>query len=325
MWEIGARDRVVGVSGYAGYLEGAGSRTNVSGAGQSLVSVEAVVGLDPDLVLAPNVVTNETVERLRGAGLTVYRFPPATAVGGSDPGWGLTVVEKTRLTGELVGACDGAARSVRTMEAQLDQVRRATESRERPRVLYVFFGFTAGEGTFVDEVITLAGGENVAASVGLAGYQRISPETVVAEDPEWIVLNSDAPAVPRSDAYNSTTAVREGNTVVLDADEISQPAPRIVVPIRTLAEALHPGAVAALTADPSGSPSASTPPPTPTPEPDPTPTASTTTFAVDDTPSDGSADGFGFGVALAALAVLGLLAILAALRNRDRGGGDGPA
>ena len=241
MWEIGAEDEVVGVSKYSTYLDGAAAKENVSGGGQSFVVAEKVVALEPDLVLAPNVIPNETVEQLRDAGLTVYRFHAATSVD--------DVVEKTRLTGELVGECEGAEETATWMEDRLATVREAVDGEERPNVLYAFFGFTANEGTFVHEMITTAGGTNVAAEAGLQGlYPQISNEVVANSTIDWIVLNSDGPTVPKNAAYNSTRAVQEGNTLVLDANYVSQPAPQIIYPIVTMAKAFHPEAYAAANA-----------------------------------------------------------------------------
>jgi len=77
MWELGAEAQVVGLTQFAHYLDGAESRTNISSTEQG-VSIERVVGAKPDLVLAPNATSVETVEQLRDTGLTVYHFPQAT-------------------------------------------------------------------------------------------------------------------------------------------------------------------------------------------------------------------------------------------------------
>jgi iron complex transport system substrate-binding protein len=293
MWEIGAREKVVGVTQFAAYLDGADERVNVSGPGQTPVSTEKVVGADPDLVLAPNVVSDETVRKLRESGLTVYKASFATSL--ED------VVEKTRTIGRLVGACEGATERVTAMEAELDRIERAVEGEDRPRVLYTSFGFTAGEGTFIDAVITAAGGTNVAAEANITGYEQISAETVVDRDPEWLLLASSSPQPPRTDAYNSTTAVREGNVVVVDTNYLSQPAPRVIRPVRTLAQALHPEAYA------QANETGTTATPTATERTEPTPTPSPTA-AVDDTPAETTSPGFGPVAAVAALLAAALLA-----------------
>ena len=232
--EIGAGDRIVGASQYASYLEGSDGWTNVSGPGQTFASVEKVVAQEPDLVIAENIVPNETVEQLRSAGITVYKFRPATGL--------QDVYDKVNRTGRLVDEPHAAAETAAEMQYRVRIARTAAEGEESPRALYVFFGYTAGEGTFVDEIVTAAGGTNVAAEAGLTGYKQISEEVVANSTVEWLLLNSDGPMVPEGEAYQRTTAVERNQTVVLDANYISQPAPRIVEPITTLSKAFYPDA-----------------------------------------------------------------------------------
>jgi len=308
MYEIGAWDEVVGVSTYADYLPGADAKTTV-GTGTDDATVERTLTLDPDLVLAPNTIPDSVVSRLRGVGLTVYKFEAAASMA--------DVVAKTRLTGALVGACAGADDRADRMERELAVVEGAVADVERPDVLYAFFGFTAGEDTFVHEVIETAGGNNVAAdpdganaSGRTTGYFAISPEVVVASDPAWFVLNDDeydratVPSGPGG-AYENTTAYREGNAVVLDANEISQPAPRLVGAILDLVEALHPTVYETEIRDRIDREPTATPSEPSTTAATPTPTGTSTT---------GSAPGLGFGAPAAMLAVAALLA--AARRRR---------
>jgi iron complex transport system substrate-binding protein len=289
MWEIGAKDKVVGVTQYAMYLDGASEKTNISGAGQN-VNVEEVVALDPDLVLAPNATfSKENIEKLRESGLTVYHFNEAESLA--------DIEAKTRLIGELTGECAGAEETVEQMQTELARIDRAVEGQERPDVLYTFFGYTAGEGTFIHVAIERAGGNNVAADAGIQGYKPISEETVVDENPDWILLNSDAPVVPKSDAYNATTAVKQDQTVVLNANHVSQPAPRIVSVVSQLAQTFHPDAYAEAEMTATA---------TATPTPDggtDTPTATATEES-----AGGIGPGFGVATALVALLAVALLA-----------------
>lgn len=290
MWEIGAREKVVGLTKHASYLEGAESRTQVSTAEQ-LVSVEAVVGAEPDLVLAPHLVSNETVERLRSAGVTVYAFGQAATI--ED------VYAKTRLTGRLTGECTGAEETVSWMRERIGVVREAVDGQERPDVLYLFFGFTAGRGTFIDEIVQTAGGSNVAAAVNVSGYRQLSPEVVVREDPDWIVVNSENPMGLDGAAYNQTTAAKRNQTLVVQIEHVNQPAPRIVHAITLLAEHFHPDAYAAAnaTATRTATPTAAATEPSPT-----------VTAPAEQTEAPGQ-DGFG-----ALLAVIGLAAAVFARR-----------
>lgn len=260
IWEIGGRERVVGmpVQPYTAYLDGADERTPVMNEDGFTVNVEAVVDLEPDLVLAPDIIPADTVATLREAGLTVYRIEPARSL--ED------VYAKTVRIGRLTGECEGAEETVARMQERIGVVREAVADEPAPRVvLPLGGGFVAGEDTFLDAMVTVAGGRNVAAAANVTGYQQVSPEVIVEQDPEWIVLPS---SLPRSEietsAYNSTTAVREGQIVVVDANLANQPAPRIVYPIETIARALHPAAYAAANATSTPTATTSTPSASPT-------------------------------------------------------------
>ncbi|MEF8773461.1 MAG: PGF-CTERM-anchored ABC transporter substrate-binding protein, partial [Halobacteriales archaeon] len=230
MWEIGATDKVVGVTKYADYLDGAEEKRNISGSGYTTIVPEKVVAAEPDLVLAPNIVSDEAVESLRERGLTVYKFRASENL--ED------IVAKTELTGRLVGACEGTGETAAEMESDLALIEQTVAGEDRPLVLYEFSGgYTAGEGTFVHSLIETAGGRNLAAEAGVEGYQPISEETVVERDPEFLIQTTRSPDPPASTAYNETTAVREGNIVVVNTDYLNQPAPRTVDAVRKMVKA----------------------------------------------------------------------------------------
>lgn len=235
MKEIGEFEKVVGLTEHALYLEGADDRTSVSG-DEEIVVLEKVVELEPDLVLAPNATDTETVEQMRDVGLTVYHFPLEESMD--------DVFEKTHQIGQLVNACGGAEETTQWMDEELSIVEEAIDGQERPGAMYMFFDFTAGEGTFINEIIETAGAENIAARAGVEGYQPISEEVVIDEDPDWIILNSNDPALPDSDAINETTAAQEDQIVVVPIEHLNQPAPRNVLAISILVEHFHPDAYA---------------------------------------------------------------------------------
>lgn len=300
VWEVGGREKVVGVSQFAAYLEGADSRANVSGAGQTMVNVEKVVSLEPDLVLAPDIISNETVGKLRDAGLTVYKFRSPESIEG--------VAAKTRLTGTLTGECEGAAATADEMASRLATVEDAVAGADRPRVLYVFFGYTAGEGTFIDEIITTAGGTNVAAEAGITGFAKISDEVVVEQDPEWILVNDGATSLPANEAYNGTTAVEEDQIVVVREPYISQPAPRMLESVVTLTKALHPEAYERAVNEAAATTTATT-----AAETEATTAATATESNAPETTAGGGDDGSDGGESSAAAPGFGALAALVAV------------
>lgn len=288
MWEINAQQKVVGMplGPTTSYLNDSGSRTDVTGEDGFSTSVETVVSLNPDLVLAPNSVPNQTIETLRSAGLTVYKFGMSKSI--------TDVSNKTIRTGQLVGACGGANQRVDAMNETVKSIKSATEGRDRPRVLYVMEGgYTPGNGTFIHEIITVAGGENIAATANITGYQPINPETVIKQDPQWIITQDHMSTLPNRTEYAETTALEQNQTVSVDSNYVSQPGPRVVQPMKTLAETFHPDAFEGTDASsPSEEGTDATTPPAQTTE----------------------AMGPGFGVVAGVLAVLTLMGALFARR-----------
>ena len=233
VWDIGAEERVVGVTHWAHYLEGAENRTNVSYAGGG-IDREVIVGLEPDLVLAAHVTDDQAVEALRDAGVTVYQFAEPTSMA--------DIRTNVLVTGQLLGQCGEADRTVEWMNHTVDAVEAATPnaSEDRPRVLYVTpFGYGPGTDTFAHTIIETAGGENVLATAGLAGWGQVNPEVVAAQDPEWIVVNDRQPEIPDGAVYQNTTAVTQNRTVVVAHPHINQPGPRVVYAMVTLANEIH--------------------------------------------------------------------------------------
>jgi len=321
LWSIDADDEVVGMPQeyFTGYLNDTEGKTDVVNDDGTIIA-EAVVGSNPDLVLAPNVVSNETVQSLRESGLTVYKFESADDL--ED------VFAKIELYGQLTGNYDEAGQVSARMEGQVQAVRDAVSDEENPDVFFhLGGGWTARNDTFIGQMIESAGGDNIAAGNLDRQYAVLSDEVVAEEDPEWIIVNGDFGTVPKSAAFNESTAVQEGNIVRVDRNFMSQNGPKNVIPLKTMAQAFHPEAYESVDFSAVETPepvSCSTPTPTPTSTPpvtetdgmdDGTATATATEEMADgetDTPTEAatpapettSGDGPGFTGVTALVAVL---------------------
>nr|WP_211277049.1 PGF-CTERM-anchored ABC transporter substrate-binding protein [Halorubrum ezzemoulense] len=229
LWEIGAQDRVVGVTEFAGYLSGTDSKTNVSA--EFGVSVEKVVATDPDLVLAPNASADQVAD-LRAQNLTVYHFPAATDID--------DIAAKTERTGRLVGNCETAAEVNTEMNQTVEDVESQTAELDRLDALYPLGGgFVAADNTFINEIMKIAGTTNVAASEA-DGYPQLSDEVILKTDPEIILVTDTEGAILDREPYASTTAGAEDNYVVMNTNYLNQPAPRSVIEsTKTLAAAVE--------------------------------------------------------------------------------------
>lgn len=314
LWALGASEKVVGVSVFADYLPDATNKTTVRTFDG--VQTETLVGLEPDLVIAPGVVSAEEVDRLRSNGLTVYKVNASADFA--------DVYAKTERIGALSGECEAADATVTDMRERVTAIENAVADEEKPGGLYTFFGYTTGDGTFIHSVITTAGLRNVAAEAGVSGFttQPLSPEIVAnnSEDIEWLVLNSNPAGHPSnlasSDVYNETYALQNDQTVVVNEDYLNQPGPYTVRALENITRAVHPDAYeeaqAALEATPTATPTG-----TQTVTPTDTPHGPMATLTVTPTSTPGpvsteSSDVRTTGTGPGFTAVLTVLAVLAA-------------
>lgn len=308
MWEIGAREKVVGLwkSPYTSYLDGAADRPNVASQyGQA--QVEKVLEQNPDVVLLANIQANETAAQLRDAGVTVYKFHAATSFE--------AIYEKTRLIGNLVGECEGAESTVGWMQTQVQKVKTAMEGVEDESIYYPFgSGYSPGPDSFITDVMRTAGAHNIVLDGNFTGVtaQGVSGEFVVQQNPQWLLATynpvtangtptgEEAMESVMTDAIRETQAYQEGNIVVVNANYLAQPAPRVVYPLIEIAKTVHPEAWAAVNETTNQ---------TTTTSPGTTTEAGTTSApTTTDGTTDGSTPGFGLAPALVALLAAAFLA-----------------
>lgn len=234
MWEIGAEEKVTGmpVNSNTAFLDGSESRRDIVDANGRVVT-EEVVDLQPDLALAANITSNDAIQKLRDAGVTVFKLPFATSIE--------NVQNQVSLVGELVGACDGAESTVSTMNDRVRAAQEMAQTGASPRVLYFFFDFTTGTGTHIHDVIETAGGDNIAAGFE-DGFFQLNDEIVVTGDPQWIVRPDSSPE-PSGVPFEDTIAFQQDQRVVLNDNFISQPGPKILVPLARLTKTFNPQAL----------------------------------------------------------------------------------
>ena len=236
--ELGAGDRVVGVTRFCDHPPAAALLPKVGGYIDP--SVEAVAALAPDLVLAvPSPANRRPVEAMGRLGLRVELVSDRTL---ADVRAGLSTV------GRLVHAEPSAAAALARLDAGLAAVRGAVIGRDRPKTLLVYGHrplVVAAPTSFAGELLRLAGGDNVVQ--GGEGYPILPMEKVLALAPDVIVDIAMAPlGGSPSDIrafwtrWPSLPAVANRRVHGLDQGPLMRPGPRAPEALRALAVVLHP-------------------------------------------------------------------------------------
>ncbi|WP_245972160.1 ABC transporter substrate-binding protein [Rhodovulum iodosum] len=152
---------------------------------------EEVFLMRPDLVLAGTYTAQASVAMLRRLGIEVVEFAPARAL--SD------VPAYLERMGRLLGREEKAGRLIAEFEAGLAALRRAPEDGPRA-ALYSANGYTTGQGTLSDDILSAAGLRNIAAEVGRAGGGPLPLELLVTAAPDLVITGARYPGASRAEA-----------------------------------------------------------------------------------------------------------------------------
>jgi iron complex transport system substrate-binding protein len=241
LFALGAGPRVIATTDFDDYPPEAVDLPDV--ASYTSVDVERIVGLEADLVIAGGNFFNppESIERLRSLDIpVVVTYAPNLAA----------VLADIELIGTAVGRADAARAMTASMQQGFDVVAQATAAQPAPRTFYELDAttgiYTAADGSFVEEMIRLAGGDPI--TTGSNTDFSITLEKLIAADPELILLGDAAYGVTADQVADRTgwevmTAVKEGAIRPVDDVIVTRPGPRLVEGLRQLALAIHPDLV----------------------------------------------------------------------------------
>ena len=242
VYALGLQDKLVGVTRYCDFPEAAQQKPKIGGF--SDVDIEKVVAMEPDLVLATNTHREAVTPALERLGITVLTINPKT-------------INDVLLAIDLVGMAMGHREAAASVTAEMGKRIEAVTSKtaelsdaQRVKVLYILWHDplrTVTSITRIHEMITKAGGINIAADLG-SDYPTISLEAVLIADPQVIIAGSghgSGEDVPFQFALTEprlaeVEARLQGHIYEIDANLTSRAGPRIVQGLEKLAEFIHP-------------------------------------------------------------------------------------
>jgi iron complex transport system substrate-binding protein len=235
---LGARDQLAGRTRYD--LDSSVAALPSVGGGID-PSIEAIVALEPDLVISwesdKRQLTRTSLARV-GIPVLVLRTQDTT-----------DVFNVIRQLGKVAGRETEAGVLAASVRAALDSVRASVANEPRPRVLYVAEDqppMTAGRQTFISQLIGVAGGVSIFDDLDQL-WPNVSMEEIVRRDPDILIFpagefSNPLARVRAMQGWRDLRAVREGRVVTVSADILNRPSPSIARSAKLLRDVMHPGA-----------------------------------------------------------------------------------
>ena len=238
VYALGQERRLVGAAAFSDYPDAAKSLPRIGS--YVHLDIEKIVSLNPDLCIGIKEGNPlSVVDRLNRLNIPVYLVDPVDF---------RTMMKSISDIGNLLGCLETANTLTSAMEVRIDAVRtRISGAKYRPGVFFqigISPIVSAGNGTFIHELIELAGGRNLASGTFI--YPRFSKEQVLTLMPEVIVICSMArqgqfeKVKSEWQKWQQLPAVRDNRIFIIDADIVNRPCPRLVEGLEQMAALIHP-------------------------------------------------------------------------------------
>ncbi|HWR18004.1 MAG TPA: ABC transporter substrate-binding protein [Clostridia bacterium] len=240
LYYIGVGDTLIGRGEYCNYPEEVLNVPAVQSGSET--NIEQIIALKPELVIMSTMAQKpEQAEMLANAGIAVY-ISDATTIE--------QAYQNIELIGQLTGKTTEAEAAVDGMKKSFASISEKAAGAEGKTVYFevspLEYGlWTAGQGTFMNEIATLVGLTNAFADV--QGWGEISEEQVLARDPDYIVTTAmyfgegmtPVEEILSRTAWQGMKAIKNSNVVNADTDEISRPGPRLVDAAQAISDFIY--------------------------------------------------------------------------------------
>lgn len=231
IYALGGSHLLVGRTDFCTYPPEAMQIASIGGI--SNLNIERIMSLNPDLVISGSMIPRKSTIQMEKMGV------PTVCVIEQQHYEGL--YDNISKIGRLIGCTQTADSLNAVLRDRLKQLDVQTTTKPRSVYYVVGFGasgnFTAGGDSFINDIIRLAGGRNIAEDITGWSY---SLENLMQQNPEYIVIRKeDSAAFCRMPPYNQLDAVKNGRVIAIESSLIDLQVPRNTEAVQFLFDRLH--------------------------------------------------------------------------------------
>ena len=240
LYALGVQDKLVAVDTYSNYPADAAKKQQLEGGENT--NIEAIVGMNPDLVILGTMAQSEDqFKQLEDAGIKVV----VTQAGNIEETYGII-----RMLGKTVGEEQKAEEIVGGMKKDFEEIKEQVKNNP-PKKVYIEISplqyklWSCGKGTFQDELLTLIGAENIFSDIN--SWSEVSEEQVLSRNPEIIIttvgqmFGTEDPVteIKNRPNWDKIDAVKNNKVFVTDSDAIQRPGPRLATAAKDLMKIVY--------------------------------------------------------------------------------------
>ncbi|MBU5485628.1 ABC transporter substrate-binding protein [Clostridium sp. MSJ-11] len=237
IYALGKGDKLVGRTDFCDYPEEVKSVESIGSL--QTPSIEKIVDLNPDIVIASTHFPKDVLKKLEDLGIKVVALYGEESFDGA-----YNTLEKM---GQVLNTNDKAKEVVDGMKEKVEYVTSKVQGKGTPSVYYVIdFGqygdYTATKETFIRNMIVMAGGKNVADD---AEGWKYSVEKVLEKNPDMVIVSKYFDTKERikvATGYKDLDAIKKGNLFEIDNNMLDRQGPRLADGLEALAKIIHPEA-----------------------------------------------------------------------------------
>ena len=240
LFALGLDEEIVGVSSFCNYPLKAREKEKIGTFSQP--NVEKILSLRPDIIFCTGLEQAPVISKLKQLNLKVYISDPSNIEELFDSIKEMAILTNKEKRGDVL------INKMKTGIEKLQSKVKSIPEKDRTRVFIEFWNeplMSAGKNSFIDELITLAGGINIAGDIERA-YSYFSPEEVVDRNPDCIILaymvNEDAAKLIKERlGWREISAVKNNRVYSdINPDMLLRPGPRLVEALLELHKRLYP-------------------------------------------------------------------------------------
>lgn len=235
LFAVGVAENIVGVTDYCDYPAEAQQKPKV-GSFQT-PNLELIVDSEPDVIFTAAGIQEDFIKQFDQLEIKVVVLDAQNID---------QVMNNIRLAGQVSGATTKSTEVVEDIQRRLTSVKdRIASAKTKPTVFFEVWDdplMTAGPGSFISDLISLAGGTNIAENT-TEEFVEYNREMLLAKNPEIYIINSHAHTpedIKNRPGYAGLSAVRENRVYSIEDDLVTLPGPRLIEGLEKMARIIHP-------------------------------------------------------------------------------------